>query len=275
MVISKFMNKSFYERLFSGIILVIIALITIILGNDILLVTVGIVSLIGLYEMNRVFGIEKYATGILSYIAVIIYYAMLRFDMMTYVPFLIVALLIACMAIYVFEFPECKTEQVMAAIFGTIYVAVMLSFVYLVRMGNNGAYNVWLIFLCSLGSDTCAYVFGVAFGKHKMAPVLSPKKSIEGAVGGILGAAVLGFIYATVFQNNIEMRYLDPRIAYPIVCAAGSLIAMTGDLAASAIKRNHDIKDYGTLIPGHGGIMDRFDSVIFVAPIVWLLINFF
>ena len=261
MVISKFMNKSFYERLFSGIILVIIALITIILGNDILLVTVGIVSLIGLYEMNRVFGIEKYATGILSYIAVIIYYAMLRFDMMTYVPFLIVALLIACMAIYVFEFPKCKTEQAMAAIFGTIYVAVMLSFVYLVRMGNNGAYNVWLIFLCSWGSDTCAYVFGVAFGKHK--------------IGGILGAAVLGFIYATVFQNNIEMRYLDPRIAYPIVCAAGSLIAMTGDLAASAIKRNHDIKDYGTLIPGHGGIMDRFDSVIFVAPIVWLLINFF
>lgn len=275
MVISKFMNKSFYERLFSGIILVIIALITIILENDVLLVTVGIVSLIGLYEMNRVFGIEKYATGILSYIAVIIYYAMLRFDMMTYVPFLIVALLIACMAIYVFEFPKCKTEQVMAAIFGTIYVAVMLSFVYLVRMGNNGAYNVWLIFLCSWGSDTCAYVFGVAFGKHKMAPVLSPKKSIEGAIGGILGAAVLGFVYATVFQNNIEMRYLDPRIAYPIVCAAGSLIAMTGDLAASAIKRNHDIKDYGTLIPGHGGIMDRFDSVIFVAPIVWLLINFF
>ena len=183
MVISKFMNKSFYERLFSGIILVIIALITIILGNDILLVTVGIVSLIGLYEMNRVFGIEKYATGILSYIAVIIYYAMLRFDMMTYVPFLIVALLIACMAIYVFEFPKCKTEQVMAAIFGTIYVAVMLSFVYLVRMGNNGAYNVWLIFLCSWGSDTCAYVFGVAFGKHKMAPVLSPKKSIEGEIG--------------------------------------------------------------------------------------------
>ena len=126
--------------------------------------------------MNRVFGIEKYATGILSYIAVIIYYMMLRFDMMVYVPFLIVALLIACMAVYVFEFPKCKTEQVMAAIFGTIYVAVMLSFVYLVRMGNNGAYNVWLIFLCSWGSDTCAYVFGVAFGKHKMAPVLSPKK---------------------------------------------------------------------------------------------------
>ena len=263
MVISKFMNKSFYERLFSGIILVIIALITIILGNDILLVTVGIVSLIGLYEMNRVFGIEKYATGILSYIAVIIYYAMLRFDMMTYVPFLIVALLIACMAIYVFEFPKCKTEQVMAAIFGTIYVAVMLSFVYLVRMGNNGAYNVWLIFLCSWGSDTCAYVFGVAFGKHKMAPVLSPKKSVEGAVGGVVGAILLGIIYAAATKGGM--------VEYAIICGVGALISMVGDLAASAIKRNQGIKDYGKLIPGHGGILDRFDSVIFTAPIIYFL----
>ena len=263
MVISKFMNKSFFERLISGIILVIIALITIILGNDVLLVTVGIVSLIGLYEMNRVFGIEKYATGILSYIAVIIYYAMLRFNMMTYVPFLIVALLIACMAVYVFEFPKCKTEQVMAAIFGTIYVAVMLSFVYLVRMGNNGAYNVWLIFLCSWGSDTCAYVFGVAFGKHKMAPVLSPKKSIEGAVGGVVGAAVLGAIYAAVTHG--------PVVEYAVICAVGALISMVGDLAASAIKRNRGIKDYGKLIPGHGGILDRFDSVIFTSPIIFYL----
>lgn len=275
MIISKFMNKSFFERLISGICLVVIALLTIICGGDVLLITVGLVSLIGLYEMNRVFGIEKYATGVLAYIATVIYYILLRFELNNFVPILMVGLLIACMAVYVFEFPKCKTEQVMAAIFGTIYVAVMMSFVYLVRMGENGAYNVWLIFLCSWGSDTCAYVFGVAFGKHKMAPVLSPKKSMEGAVGGVLGAALLGFVYASVFNTEINMQYMDPRIAYPIVCAAGSLIAMTGDLAASAIKRNHDIKDYGTLIPGHGGIMDRFDSVIFVAPIVWLLINFF
>lgn len=273
MIISKFMNRSFLERLLSGIALVIVALVTIILGNDVLLVTIGAVSLVGLWEMNRVFGIEKHITGILGYICTVIYYILLRTDNMEYTFALIVFFVMTLMASYVFEFPKIKTESVMAAIFGVMYVVAMLSFVYIVRQGGNGLYNVWLIFLCSWGSDTCAYLAGVAFGKHKMAPVLSPKKSVEGAVGGVLGAALLGFIYASVFKNNISGA-LDPRIAYPIVCGAGSLIAMTGDLAASAVKRNHDIKDYGKLIPGHGGIMDRFDSVIFVAPVIWLLLLF-
>lgn len=273
MIISKFMNKSFIERLLSGIMLIIIALVTIIIGNDVLLITVGLISLIGLWEMNRVFGIEKNITGVLGYICAVIYYILLKTGCSEYTFALMVFFIMALMAAYVFTFPKLKTESVMAALFGVIYVVAMLSFVYIVRQSANGLYNVWLIFLCSWGSDTCAYVFGVAFGKHKMAPVLSPKKSVEGAVGGVLGAALLGFAYACIFRNDIT-SVIDPRIVYPIVCAAGSLIAMTGDLAASAIKRNHDIKDYGTLIPGHGGIMDRFDSVIFVAPVIWALLNF-
>lgn len=96
-----------------------------------------------------------------------------------------------------------------------------------------------------------------------MAPVLSPKKSIEGAVGGVVGAALLGVAYAAVFQADMA--------AYAIICAVGALISMVGDLAASAIKRNQGIKDYGKLIPGHGGILDRFDSVIFTAPIIYFL----
>ena len=87
-----------------------------------------------------------------------------------------------------------KTEQISNAIMSMLYAGVMLSYLYSVREGNNGAYTVWLIFLCSWGSDTCAYLAGVAFGKHKMAPVLSPKKSVEGAVGGVVGAAALGDI---------------------------------------------------------------------------------
>ena len=82
----------------------------------------------------------------------------------------------------------------------------MLSYIYNVRAGDNGAYTVWLIFLCSWGSDTCAYLAGVAFGKHKMAPVLSPKKSIEGAIGGVVGAAVLGAVYASVFADKITIN---------------------------------------------------------------------
>ena len=103
-----------------------------------------------------------------------------------------------------------------------------------------------------------------------MAPVLSPKKSVEGAVGGVASAAVFGAIYAAVIGRFMQNG--GNKIAvFALIGAVGALISMVGDLAASAIKRNHDIKDYGKLIPGHGGILDRFDSVIITAPVIYLL----
>ena len=107
------------------------------------------------------------------------------------------------------------------------------------------------------------------FGKHKMAPVLSPKKTKEGAVGGLLGSAVCSVILAYILKAMYPDA--DYRIQFLIIGICGALISMIGDLAASAIKRNHDIKDYGHLIPGHGGIMDRFDSIIFTAPLIYIL----
>ena len=106
-------------------------------------------------------------------------------------------------------------------------------------------------------------------GKHKLAPILSPKKSIEGGIGGILGAALIGVLYglAINYWGNAAADLLQ----YAIICGVGGMISQIGDLAAAAIKRNHDIKDYGKLIPGHGGILDRFDSVIFTAPIIFYL----
>jgi phosphatidate cytidylyltransferase len=127
-----------------------------------------------------------------------------------------------------------------------------------------------MIFISSWISDTCAYLVGVMIGKHKLAPVLSPKKSIEGSVGGIVGAAIFGAVFGAYLDSVLGLS--DFTIVLAIVGGVGSVISQVGDLAASAIKRNHDIKDYGKLIPGHGGIMDRFDSVIFTAPITYFLI---
>ena len=121
-------------------------------------------------------------------------------------------------------------------------------------------------------SDTCAYCVGVLIGKHKMTPKLSPKKTVEGAIGGILGAAIL-FMGYTHFVIN---AYTGITLSLPfaaVLGAVGALVSMIGDLAASAVKRDHEIKDYGKLIPGHGGIMDRFDSVIVAAPIVFIGIS--
>ena len=116
-----------------------------------------------------------------------------------------------------------------------------------------------------------AYCVGMLIGRHKMTPQLSPKKTWEGAAGGVLGSALLGLIYALLLKEHLSF-FSQPVLVTPLLCAAGSVISQIGDLAASAIKRSVGVKDYGNLIPGHGGILDRFDSVIVTAPIVYYLI---
>ena len=256
----------FKTRLISGILLVLAALLTIISGSYILLLTLMCISIIGMQELYRAMGVRKHSFEILElagYLGAIIYYAAAALDFERYGTMAILLALVLLMIVYVFSYPKYRAEQIMAAFFGVVYVAVMLSFVMLTRNLEGGQYLVWLIFLCSWGCDTCAYCVGMLIGKHKMAPVLSPKKSVEGAVGGVVGAGLLGVIYGAATGG--------PMMEYAIICAIGALISMVGDLAASAIKRNRDIKDYGNLIPGHGGILDRFDSVIFTAPIIYYL----
>ena len=260
----------FKTRLLSGILLVIIALATIITGGDVLFATLLMISFIGMTEIYKVLEISGTLLGIAGYVAAVAYYFLLRLGRADLITMLAIAFLILVMVIYVFSYPKYRSEQIMLAFFGLFYVAFMLSYVYQIRMLPQGAFLVWLVFLCSWGCDTCAYCVGMLIGKHKMAPKLSPKKSIEGAVGGVLGAALLGALYA--FAINRLASGADANVLqYAIICAAGAIISQVGDLAASAIKRNHEIKDYGNLIPGHGGILDRFDSVIFTAPIIYYM----
>ena len=238
----------FKTRLISGIVLVAAALALIITGNDVLLAATLLLSWIGMFELYRVFGIEKAAPGILGYVAAAVYDLNLRLRFMDDMMIFALFLLIALMFVYVFTYPDYRTEQLLAAFFGVFYVAVMLSYIYQTRMLPAGAYIVWLIFLCSWGCDTCAYCVGVLIGKHKMAPKLSPKKSVEGAVGGVLGAALLTAIYGFIFQNAMGVTTAHIAVLAAI-SAVGALVSMVGDLTASAIKRNYGIKDYGTLIP--------------------------
>ena len=263
----------FKTRLISGIVLVILALATIICSGPVLLVTLIGVSCIGMQELYRAAGVHEGKTNgleIAGYLAVVIYYPTIAYLPVSYhLPAVILGVLVM-MCIFVFTYPKYQNKQIMTASFGMVYVGVMLSYIYQTRVLPGGAFLVWLIFLCSWGCDTCAYCVGVLIGKHKMAPVLSPKKSIEGAVGGVLGAALLGAIYAAATGAYNPNPAHTPLI-YAIICGVGALVSMVGDLAASAIKRQENIKDYGTLIPGHGGILDRFDSVIFTAPVIYAL----
>lgn len=256
----------FKTRLLSGIVLVLVAFLTINCGGYVLLAILLCVSLIGMQELYRAMHVRKEGFGALelvSYGGILLIYLLLIPGDPAYPMMGVIASLILIMCVYVFCYPAYHAEQIMEAFFGVVYVGVMLSYIYQTRMLPGGQFHVWLIFLCSWGCDTCAYCVGVLIGKHKMAPVLSPKKSIEGAVGGVAGAVLLGVIYAFFTKGGM--------VEYGIICGVGALISMVGDLAASAIKRNQGIKDYGKLIPGHGGILDRFDSVIFTAPVIYYL----
>ncbi|MBO5031740.1 MAG: phosphatidate cytidylyltransferase [Lachnospiraceae bacterium] len=269
------------ERTISAVILVIAALASILPGGVILAAVLYVVSIIGFLELTKACGVRakdksgKYAgINALELIGIVIitcYYLVTYFSQDTsYLVMIMIMALIAVMFVYVFGFPKFNANQVMNTYFSLIYAPVMLSFVFLTRQLENGIYLAWMIFISSWISDTFAYLVGVMIGKHKLAPVLSPKKSIEGSVGGIVGAALAGGLFGAYMDYALALENFVVILA--IVGGVGSVISQVGDLAASAIKRNHDIKDYGKLIPGHGGIMDRFDSVIFTAPITYFLI---
>ena len=161
-------------------------------------------------------------------------------------------------------------QTVAMCIVAGVLLPLLLSSLVRIHSWENGRCFVFVPFVFAFLSDTGAYFAGLTFGKHKLAPVISPKKTIEGVVGGVL-ATILGMvIYGVILQVGFKMQvnYLL-AVVYGIV---GSLTSVFGDLCFSVVKRQTGIKDYGNLIPGHGGILDRFDSVIVVAPLVEILL---
>ena len=265
--------SSFLTRLMSSVIIVIVALGVIIPGKDILFGAMIVISLIGIYELYKVIGVERSLLGIVGYAADICWFVLIRTGYAYLGMMLLMASIMIIMAVYVFSTPKYNDSQAAMTFFGIVYVGIMLSYVYQTRSLSDGLWIVWLIFVGAWGSDTCAYCTGILIGKHKLAPKVSPGKSIEGSVGGVIGAAILGVIYALIVKDKLN-EVANPIVAFAVIGAASSVISQIGDLAASAVKRNHEVKDYGHLIPGHGGILDRFDSVIFTAPIVFFLANY-
>ena len=151
---------------------------------------------------------------------------------------------------------------------GICYVPTFIMFLTMIDKMQNGKILLGYIFIASWGTDVFAYCIGKRFGKHKFSKV-SPKKSIEGCIAGTVGATVLALIYTFVLNNNFSFEY-----SYFVVGISGivlSLIGQIGDFSASCIKRYVDIKDYSNLLPGHGGMLDRIDSVLFIAPFAYML----
>lgn len=261
----------FKIRLLSSIVLMVLMLIFIITGGNLLWAAAAVLSFIAMMEILRMAKIHKTSLAVLGYAAIAVYYVLLLTNHMDKLVPLMVFYLLAVMAFYVFGFAKIKAEQMLYLFFGFFYTGLLISYIYRVRELPGGAFSVWLIFIAAWGSDVFAYCAGMLFGKHKAFPVLSPKKTWEGCIGGVLGAIGVAVLYCLAMDYWFKQEF--SMVQYAIVCGCGAIISQIGDLAASAMKRNNNIKDYGKLIPGHGGVLDRFDSVIFVAPVVYYLLQ--
>ena len=263
-------------RVISGIVIGLILAAVLIPGGYILAAVLLLVSGISFFELCSATGVHekgKKINGIeaCGYVAIVVHYLqMILFKDYKYYVFSIMFAFFLIMVYYVLSFPRYKSGQAIAAFFSFVYAPVSMSFVYLIRIREYGKYLAWLPFVAWV-CDTCAYFAGRAFGKHKLAPKLSPKKTIEGSIGGVLGSMIAGAIFAHVLRiTAIDSTRL--YVVMIVIAFVSSIIGQLGDLLASGIKRDHDIKDYGSCIPGHGGIMDRFDSVIFVIPCIYFLV---
>ncbi|MCR4895146.1 MAG: phosphatidate cytidylyltransferase [Lachnospiraceae bacterium] len=282
----------FLNRLMSGIVLLVLLVAGFVLGGWFLLALLLFAALVGFLELTRTIHPEGKLAADGSFLpmhkcalsqpeffgilATVCYYAVMGFFPGDIVPSVIVtgAFMMAMLTIYVVNFPKVKLAELSATVFSFFYCPMLLSFVFMSRELNRTM--VWMILISAWGCDTCAYCVGKLIGKHKIFPVLSPKKSLEGCIGGVLGASILAFLYGYFYVNVVEgQTSLRIPLLLSLVAAVAAVMSMVGDLAASALKREHGIKDYGHLIPGHGGIMDRFDSILMTAPATFILCMLF
>lgn len=207
------------------------------------------------------------------------HFDILPLDLQDVVQGLIFVLLIGSFAIELKFHHGMNTSQVAWGFFGALLVPyLMLSLLRIYQMDfkpigqtdfRAGQFIVLLPLLAAWGADTCALFAGMFFGKHKLAPVVSPKKTVEGAIGGVIGGAVLVLLVALLM--NATLGFKMPLWSAVVLGAVGAVLGEIGDLSFSVIKRQTGIKDYGHIFPGHGGVLDRFDSVLFVAPFAEIL----
>lgn len=165
-----------------------------------------------------------------------------------------------------FQIEKRKLEDAMATITGIFYIVFSSAHVVMIDQIPGYEPMTWLVLITAFGTDTMAYFTGVFLGKHKLCPKISPKKTVEGALGGLAGSVIFASLFFWVYDSSLVLHGVTLGLL-------GGILSQFGDLTASIFKRKMGVKDYGTLIPGHGGILDRFDSVLFTAPTVYYYIT--
>ena len=186
----------------------------------------------------------------------------------------IIALVLIFLLAMLKGYAHTKFEDVAISVFASVFVPYGFSvFVRLRDMFENEQFGIYLIFsglICARGTDSGAQLGGMAFGKHKMSPNISPKKTVEGAVCGVIFALILNVVAVVLYNQFADVKIEAAGIITLLICSLPiSFMGMMGDLSASVLKRNFQVKDFGKIFPGHGGVMDRFDSSLFTLPLTF------
>lgn len=260
------------KRISSGFIVALVLVIILLIPNNLIIgILFTVIAIIAMNEYLR--AISKVCNpikwiGYLSCIAV---------ATINFIPeqYLLSILMISIPTILLILFAQViatdmKTtfKDMAYTLLGICYIPVFMMFLSLVDGMENGKILLGYIFIASWGTDIFAYCVGCKFGKHKFSKV-SPKKSIEGCIAGTIGAIAIMLIYTGILNNYFSFEY--SYLTVGIIGFVLSLIGQLGDFSASCIKRYVDIKDYSNLLPGHGGMLDRIDSVLFIAPFAYML----
>lgn len=270
------------QRMISAAVaLVILAGVFAFYETFVLNIAVSLVSAMAVFELLHATGYVKSKALLvfsLGYALVVPFFSTLRIHgMQVYVTLGYFILMFGSLLLY---HTDIRFEEVAISFFISLVVPTALSSIVLMR--DRYSHGILYVLLCCVAawiSDSCAYFTGRAFGRHKMAPLISPHKTIEGAIGGVVGCCIFFMLTCFCYQqyqlhlHGVQMVFSWGTIA--VISIFCSLVSIVGDLMASVVKRQTGIKDFGKIMPGHGGVMDRFDSFLFVAPTIYLILQYF
>lgn len=260
------------KRIASSLIVALtVAIMLLIPNNYVIGMLFSLIAIIAMYEylkaISKICNPVKWISYLSCLYVVLILFIPQEYKMTSFMAYIPIVLLILFMCIIVTNM-KISFKDICYTLLGICYIPIFITFLTLINNMENGKILIGIILINAWGTDIFAYLVGRHFGKHKFSKV-SPKKSIEGCIGGIVGAIIIMLAYTYILNKflSVEYTYLFSIIIAIIL----SIIGQIGDFAASCIKRYVDIKDYSDLIPGHGGMLDRIDSVLFIAPFAYIL----
>lgn len=257
-------------RILTSLVGVVIFFIALFAPSRIFAAAIFVVTAIMLSEMYRVLSCGK-LVGVCGYISA----ALLAAGMILgYFQPAVMAVILLYLAVAVLMHTKREAKGILAHGFVTMFITVFMCYIVKLHSEYDCLAVLW-IFIIAWLTDTGAYFIGVFFGKHKLVPHISPKKTVEGAIGGVAFSAIACVVYYFILSASSPDAFVSAGgcLLCAMIGVIGSMLAQIGDFAASCIKRDYGVKDYGFILPGHGGFLDRFDSVVFIAPAVYYLIK--